>query len=82
MQIAYVDKYEEELRRAQVTAERVTREIEILVPYLRFVGIIEGSGKTYYYCNDHSGKYYCESEFAKMIRIKNRQKRMQRFAKK
>lgn len=82
MQTAYVDKYEEELKKAKEEAERITNDIEIIVPYIRFVGIIEDSEKEYYYCNDSSGKYYCESEFARMMRIKRRQKNMQKLAKK
>lgn len=86
MQAAYVDKYEEELRTAIEKAERITEEIEICVPYFRYVGATirdeNAESVTHYYCNDRNGKYYYESEFAKQMRIMKRQRRLQRFAKK
>lgn len=86
MQTQYVDKYEAELRTAIEKAERVSGVIEICVPYFRYVGATKRDENmesvTHYYCNDKNGTYYYESEFAKQMRIHNRQRRLQRYAKK
>lgn len=83
MQTQYVDKYEEELRIAKEKAERISGPMEICVPYLRYVGAIKtGESITHYYFAQSTGTYYYESEFAKQIRIRNRQRRLQRYAKK
>lgn len=83
MQTQYVDRYEAELRTAIEKAERVSGVIEICAPYLRYVGATKrGESITHYYCNDSNGTYYCESEFAKQMRISNQQRKMKRYAKK
>lgn len=83
MQTAYVDKYEEELRIAKKKAERIAGPMEICVQYLRYVGAIKnGESITHYYFAESTGTYYCESEFAKQMRIRNRQRRLQSYAKK
>ena len=83
MQAAYTDKYEEELRIAKEKAERITGPMEICVPYLRYVGATKnGESIMHYYFAQSTGTYYCESEFAKQMRIRNRQRRLQSYAKK
>lgn len=83
MQTQYVDKYETELRIAKKKAVRIEGPMEICVPYLRYVGAEKiGESITHYYFAASTGTYYYESEFAKQMRIRNRQRRLQRYVKK
>lgn len=83
MQAAYVDRYEEELRIAIEKADYIPSDEQYKIPSYRYVGRSDkGYEVRHYYCEQSTGKYYYESDFARNMRIKLRNNRLKKYAKK
>ncbi|MBQ4560260.1 MAG: hypothetical protein IJA54_08075 [Tyzzerella sp.] len=83
MQTQYVDKHEAELRTAIEKADYIANVDYYKIPGYRYVGAAQvKSEKRHYYYNPGEDKYYYESDFAREMRLKIRNKRFQNFTKK
>lgn len=82
MQAAYVDKYEEELKKAVEKATYLPSILQNEVPSYRYIGAVDGKyGKTHYYKKGED-TYYFESDFSREMRLKIRNNRFKNYTKK
>lgn len=83
MQAEYVDKYEEELKKAKEKAGFIPSFNRWKVPYMKFLGTIQGErGNRHYYYDETEDTYYYESDFDKEMRLKLKQSKFKKYAKK
>ena len=78
-----MDRYEAELRKAIELAIPIQVKFYHLVHAFRFVGATKGINQnTYYYWNPQESEYCYETDFGRQMRIKYRENKFQRYAKK
>ena len=83
MQTQYMDKHEAELRTAMEKADYIPSVDNYKISGYRYVGAAQvKSEKRHYYYSPSEDKYYYESDFAREMRLKIRNKRFQNFTKK
>ena len=69
-----MDKYADELEKAYREAMVIPDEYIKMIPGFRFVGTIQTKfgDEHYYYCNDGTGKYYYDTDYAMRARVRKR----------
>ena len=78
-----MDRYEAELRKAVEVASPIPTKLYGMFVGFIFVGATRGvCGDTFYYRNPQTNEYHYETEFGRKMRLKIRENKFQRYAKK